>query len=170
MSEDMGKAISIGRGWAGWTEGACISSRILPCPPQRPSNLHAVPSPDWPGGDLIASCDAVFAKAGYGTVCEAMVSGTPLIYPHRSGFAEHRILDQCMRKWGGGVPISAREFRSLRLNRAIGRALAMEVGAPPFAGDGAMRVARYLTAVCRRLPDALPAWEDGVDGASRDRK
>jgi hypothetical protein len=128
-----------------------------PLPSGAPSNLHALPSPDWPGGDLIASCDAVFAKAGYGTVCEAMVSGTPLIYPYRSGFAEHRILDQCMRKWGGGVPISAREFRSLRLKRAIGEALGMEVGDPPFPGDGAIRIARYLTAVCRRKGE-WPEW------------
>jgi hypothetical protein len=132
-----------------------------PLPSGAPANLHAVPSPDWPGGDLIASCDAVFAKAGYGTVCEAMVSGTPLIYPYRSGFAEHRILDQCLRTWGGGVPISSREFRSLRLNRAIGRALEMDVGAPPYPGDGAMRIARYLAAVCRGLGD-FPAWEAGL--------
>ena len=45
------------------------------------SNLHVVPSPDWPGGDLIASSDAVVAKAGYGTACQAMASGTPIIYP-----------------------------------------------------------------------------------------
>ena len=65
-------------------------------PPFPPSttNLHAVATADWPGGDLIATCDAVFAKAGYGTVCEAMASRTPLIYPPRHGFAEHRSLDR----------------------------------------------------------------------------
>jgi hypothetical protein len=120
-----------------------------PLPTGAPSNLHAVPSPDWPGGDLIASCDAVFAKAGYGTVCEAMASGTPLVYPHRQGFAEHRMLDRCLREWGGGVPISAREFRSLGLGRALGRALSMEVGSPQFPIDGASRIGGYLTEVCR---------------------
>jgi hypothetical protein len=133
-----------------------------PLPAGASSNLHAVSSPDWPGGDLIASCDAVFAKAGYGTVCEAMVSGTPLIYPPRSGFAEHRILDRCLREWGGGVSISSREFRSLRLDRALEKALVMEVGAPPYASDGAMRVAKYLTAVCKRLPNGRVFWEDVV--------
>ncbi len=79
-----------------------------PGPAQQPSNLHIVPSPDWPGGDLIASCDAVLAKAGYGTVCEAMASGTPIIYPPRQGFAEFRSLDRALRAWDAGVPISAR--------------------------------------------------------------
>ena len=89
-----------------------------PLPSGAPANLHAVPSPDWPGGDLIASCDVVFAKAGYGTACEAMARGTPIIYPPRHGFAEHRSLDRCLRDWGGGLPISSLEFRSLRVKRA----------------------------------------------------
>ena len=121
-----------------------------PLAPGSSSSVHAVPTDAWPGGDLIASCDAVFAKAGYGTACEAMASRTPLIYPPRHGFAEHRILDRSLRAWDGGVPISAREFRSLRLNRALERALQVAPGPPPFPSDGAVRIARYLTALCRR--------------------
>ena len=59
---------------------------------------------DWTGADLAASADAIVAKAGYGTACEAMVAGTPLIYPPRTGFAEHRALDRAFRAWGGGLP------------------------------------------------------------------
>ena len=57
------------------------------CPPP---NLHVVSPNEWTGADLAASADAIVAKAGYGTVCEAMVAGTPIIYPPRRGFAEHR--------------------------------------------------------------------------------
>ncbi len=130
-----------------------------PLPDGAPANLHAISSPDWPGGDLIASCDIVFAKAGYGTACEALARRTPLIYPPRHGFAEHRSLDRCLRDWGGGVPISSREFRALNLDRALDRALAIEVGPPPYRTDGAKRIARFLTAVCRR-PHARLQWED----------
>ena len=130
-----------------------------PLPDGAPPNLHAISSPDWPGGDLIASCDIVFAKAGYGTACEALAQGTPLIYPPRHGFAEHRSLDRCLRNWGGGVPISSREFRSLNLDQALDRALSIEVGPPPYRTDGAKRIARFLTAVCRRQ-DARLAWND----------
>ena len=121
-----------------------------PLPAHAPSNLHVVPSEEWPGGDLIASCDVVFAKAGYGTACEAMARGTPLIYPPRHGFAEHRSLDRTLRAWGGGVPISSREFRALKLNLALETALQINPPAPPFPADGADWVARYLTAVCRK--------------------
>src|SRR5436189_79452 len=70
-----------------------------PAPAERLDNLHVVPSPDWPGGDLIASSDVVVAKAGYGTACEAMASGTPMVYPPRRGFAEFRPLDRALRGW-----------------------------------------------------------------------
>jgi hypothetical protein len=120
-----------------------------PAPVGRLENLHVIPSPDWPGGDSIASCDAVVAKAGYSTACEAMASGTPMIYPPRRGFAEFRALDRALRAWRGGLPISTRDFQGLRLERALERAFQMDPGPPPFPTEGASRVARYLTELCR---------------------
>jgi hypothetical protein len=133
-----------------------------PLPDGGPANLHIIPSPSWPGGDLIASCDAVVAKAGYGTACEAMASGTPMIYPPRRGFAEFRSLDRALRDWDGGVPISTRDFQGLRLDQALERALRIKPGSPPFPADGAARIARYLTKLCRSPaktsspPESLP--------------
>ena len=118
-------------------------------PAGGPANLHVVPSLDWPGGDLIASSDVVLAKAGYGTACEAMANGTPMIYPPRRGFAEFRALDRGLRSWSGGVPIASRDFREFKLERALDRALHAEPGPAPFPTDGAARIARYLTAVAR---------------------
>jgi hypothetical protein len=121
-----------------------------PAPAGNPSNLHVVPSPEWPGGDLIASSDAVVAKAGYGTVCEAMARGTPIIYPPRTGFAEFRSLDRALRVWGGGVPISSRDFRALKLDRALERALTIEPGPAKVPADGAKRIALHLSNLCRK--------------------
>ena len=94
--------------------------RLRPAPGGGPRNLHVIPSPAWPGGDLIASTDAAVAKAGYSTACEAMASGTPMIYPPRRGFAEFRSLDRALRDWAGGVPISSRDFQGLRLEQRAG--------------------------------------------------
>ena len=132
-----------------------------PAPVGRLENLHVVPSPAaWPGGDLIASCDAVVAKAGYGTACEAMASGTPMIYPPRRGFAEFRPLDRTLRAWRGGLPVSSRDFLALRLDRALERALQIDPGPPPLASDGASRIARYLTQLCRN-PNGGVAQREG---------
>ena len=85
-SAAMDRATSIGRGWSGSPREGIHFLSYHPAPAGRPDNLHVVPSADWPGGDLIASSDAILAKAGYGTVCEAMACGTPMIYPPRRGF------------------------------------------------------------------------------------
>jgi hypothetical protein len=119
-------------------------------PGAQPANFHVVPSADWPGGDLIASCDVILAKAGYGTVTEAMACGTPMIYPPRRGFAEFRVLDRALRAWGGGVPISSRDFQTMRLEKALETAFRVRPGVPPFPSDGAARIAKYLEALCRR--------------------
>jgi hypothetical protein len=112
-------------------------------------NVHVVPSADWPGSDLIASTDALVAKAGYGTVCEAMARGTPIVYPPRRGFSEFRALDRSLRAWGGGIPVSSRDFLSLRLDRALDRAFHLAPLSPPFPIDGAARVARHLVRLCQ---------------------
>jgi UDP-N-acetylglucosamine:LPS N-acetylglucosamine transferase len=98
---------------------------------------------------LIAASDAIVAKAGYGTICEAMARGTPMIYPPRTGFAEYRSLDRALRAWGGGVPIGSRDFGALKLEQALNRALSIEPGPPPFPADGARRVAEHLTRMCQ---------------------
>jgi hypothetical protein len=116
-----------------------------PAPGGPVANLHVVPADEWTGADLAASADAVVAKAGYGTVCEAMVAGTPMIYPPRSGFAEHRALDRALRAWGGGLPAPARDFHDLKLGPLLDRAFALRPGPPPFPADGAARVAEHLT-------------------------
>ncbi|WP_406695102.1 hypothetical protein V5E97_29095 [Singulisphaera sp. Ch08] len=120
------------------------------------ANLHAIAATEWTGADLAASADAIVAKAGYGTTCEAMVSGTPMIYPPRTGFAEHRALDRALRSWGGGVPASARAFAEFRLDSHLEKALALKPGPPPFPADGAGRVAERLTQTCRSTPPRRP--------------
>ena len=126
-----------------------------PAPTGPLANLHVVPPSEWTGADLAASTEAVVAKAGYGTACEAMVAGTPLIYPPRTGFAEHRALDRALRAWGGGVPASARAFAELRLEALLDRAFALKPGPPPFVADGAARAAERLTQSCASSPNRL---------------
>ena len=123
-----------------------------PAPGASPPNFHVVPPTGWTGADLAASADAIVAKAGYGTACEAMAAGTPILYPPRTGFAEHRALDRALRAWGGGIPAPARAFAELRLGPFLDRAFSLRPGPPPFPVDGAGRVARHLTAVCRGEP------------------
>lgn len=115
------------------------------------ANLHVVPAERWTGADLAASSDAIVAKAGYGSTCEAMVAGTPFIYPPRTGFSEFRALDHALRAWGGGLPIARRQFDAFRLGSHLDRAFSSRPGPPLFPTNGAQRVADYLTRACRGL-------------------
>jgi hypothetical protein len=124
-----------------------VGYHAAPVGPLR--NLHLVPPAEWHGSDLIASTDALVAKAGYGTACEAMACNTPMVYPPRRGFSEFRALDRALRGWGGGIPVSARDFRELRLDRALDRAFHLGSLKPPFPTDGAVRIARHLAGLCR---------------------
>lgn len=93
-----------------------ISFHPAPCGPLP--NLRVIPAQDWDGADLAASTDAIVAKAGYGTVCEAMAAGTPIIYPPRAAFAEHRTLDRALRAWEEPFPRRARRSESCDWNRS----------------------------------------------------
>ena len=143
-----------GQGDLGWDRLARLHDRGIhfvgfhPAPSGPLANLHVIPALEWTGAELAASADAIVAKAGYGTVCEAVVAGTPIIYPPRTGFAEHRALDRALRTWGGGVPAPARDFRELRLDRLLDRAFALKPGPPPFPVDGAARIAEHLVGLC----------------------
>ena len=109
-----------------------------------------IPAADWTGGDLIASCDVLVAKAGYGTICEAMACDTPVIYPPRRGFAEFRALDRALRSWSGGIPASTRDFQSFRIEPHLNRAFNVKPGNPPFGVEGARYIADHLTQLCSR--------------------
>jgi hypothetical protein len=110
---------------------------------------HVLDPGRWPPRDLAASVDAMVAKAGYGTVTDAMVNRTPLIFPPRFGFAEHRILAAGLRRWGGGVPVSTRDFKRFHLRSALERACNLTPRPSPWPTDGARRCARAILRCCR---------------------
>ncbi len=110
------------------------------------ANLHVVSPDDWTGADLAASADVIVAKAGYGTVCEALASRTPMIYAPRTGFAEHRALDRALKRWGSGFRASSQDFRSFCLARLLEQARAARPGPSPYPVEGAKRVASILIA------------------------
>jgi hypothetical protein len=132
-----------------------------PAPGHSPANLHVVSPQEWTGADLAASTDALVAKAGYGTACEAMATGTPMLYPPRTGFAEFRALDRALRAWGGAVPLSARAFTEMRLERPLETAFALRPGPPPFPADGAARVAERLAQTCLSTPSGSRTGQAG---------
>lgn len=100
---------------------------------------------EYCGADLLKACDVAIAKAGYGAVVEAMAVGTPVIYPPRESFIEFPALDNALRGWPGGFPVTDHEFQSLLFHEVLLKALAAKIEPPPLPLDGAARVARILS-------------------------
>ena len=47
------------------------------------------------------------------------------------------------------MPISSRNFFTLKLGRALTRALAIRPGLSPYPADGAQKIASHLVSLCR---------------------
>lgn len=63
-------------------------------------------------GDLLASCDALLAKPGYGSFVEAACSGTPVLYVDRPDWPETPALVEWLHKHGACREISRQELES----------------------------------------------------------
>jgi len=60
--------------------------------------------------DLLASCDAVITKPGYGTVTETVCNGVPVLYVLRGDWAEEPFLEVWWHNHGTVMKISREDF------------------------------------------------------------
>jgi len=63
-------------------------------------DMAALESLDMPFGDVLASCDAVLTKPGYGTFAEAACAGVPVLYVARRDWPEEPYLVQWLAGHG----------------------------------------------------------------------
>jgi L-arabinokinase len=73
---------------------------------EAPANLRGLGAMAGAFTDVLAACDAVLSKLGYGIVSDCMANGVGLLYPPRTGFREDevatRVAPEFMRMWGMG--------------------------------------------------------------------
>jgi hypothetical protein len=66
----------------------------------------------WSFTDILASCDAVLGKCGYGTVVECVTNGTPLLYVSRPDWPEERSLADWLDAHDAGVKVDPQRLVS----------------------------------------------------------
>jgi L-arabinokinase len=122
-------------------------------PPVSMANLTVLPQTALPHPDLVASCDLVISKPGYGLVGECLSSGTPLLYCPRVGFAEYAALDAALSSWRGGLRLSTADFMALNWRAALEQVPARG-SVPEVATNGGPHAAAQLTQIYRdgKLP------------------
>jgi hypothetical protein len=93
---------------------------------------------------LVAACDAVFTKPGYGIVAEATAQRTRILYTDRSDFPEYPHLVRWLDDNGTAAHVAAADLGTERGAAAIGRSLDALFAMParwPDAIGGGERVA-----------------------------
>ena len=85
----------------------------------------------------------MICKLGYGAVAEAMLHGTSLLYPPRSGFAEYPLLHGAVQAWGGGHYLDEEPFRRLEWDAAL-EAVAATARPQAKPANGAQQCARVI--------------------------
>lgn len=87
----------------------------------RRRNIHPVDRERMPFSDVLASCDVVISKPGYGLISECVVNDKPLIYADRSDFREYAVLVDSIRRWLVNVHVPAADLYRGELADVLGR-------------------------------------------------
>jgi UDP:flavonoid glycosyltransferase YjiC (YdhE family) len=89
--------------------------------PKRPLPENALVCPDdtVPYHDLLAACDVVIMKPGYGTVADCLANRVPMVYATRPGFEEERVLIAAMHELGHAAFVSTDDLLQGRLGQPI---------------------------------------------------
>jgi hypothetical protein len=101
---------------------------------------------------LLAACDAVFTKPGYGTVSEAARHRTRILYTDRGDFLEYPYLVRWMEEQVPAAYVPSFELGTERGEGVLGEALEglfAEEDRWPEVGEGADRVAEVVEGVAR---------------------
>lgn len=75
--------------------------------------------------DLVASCDAVLTKPGYGLYVEAACHGTPVLYVERNHWPEEPGLSAWLHRQGRALRVTQAQFDAGDLERPLREVLAL---------------------------------------------
>jgi hypothetical protein len=86
---------------------------------------------------IMASCDMLLTKPGYGTIVEAVATGIPVIYVRRYNFVDEEILVSYLHGYGRGLELSVEDFLQGRWETTMEAAMVIptpEASPPPTTG------------------------------------
>jgi hypothetical protein len=96
-----------------------------------------------PFSEVLASCDAVLTKPGYGTFTEAACAGVPVLYAARRDWPEEPHLVQWLRQYDACLEVARSELETGDLADLLQRLWVMPRPPAPIP-SGAVEAARYL--------------------------
>ncbi len=95
-------------------------------------------------GDLLASCDALLCKPGYGSFVEAACSGTPVLFVSREGWPEAPPLVEWLARHGACREVARRQMESGDIADAL-FGLWSAPAAMPLQPDGTAQAVDWIS-------------------------
>ena len=83
------------------------------------ANVHAVDRQAIGFADVLASCDAVVTKPGYGILSDCVANAKPIVYAEREDFIEYPLLERELKRYLQNVHIPAADLYAGRLGAAL---------------------------------------------------
>lgn len=98
---------------------------------------------------IMASCDIILTKPGYGTIVEAVASGIRVVYVRRYNFADEDHLLTYLHRYGYGLELSIEDFLNGRWEETMQAVMAvppLQTSAPDATGaaEAADIIKRYV--------------------------
>lgn len=126
-----------------------VTDRSLDAGAGLPPFVHALPERALAASparyeDLVAACDAVITKPGFGIIGECLTTGTPMLYTSRGDFREYDLLVAEMPKYLRCRFISQDDLFAGRWRDALSALLAAPAPPKHLATDGADRAAAEI--------------------------
>jgi len=94
--------------------------------------------------DLVAACDVVVTKPGYGIVAESLINRVPVLYTSRGDFAEYPELVKGLRQYGHSLFIPNRDFLNGNWGEYLEALLEKEFQWPEVDFSGDAKAADFL--------------------------
>lgn len=111
----------------------------------RRDDIIAFESLHLPFVDVLASCDAVITKPGYGTFTEAACAGVPLLYVTRRNWPEEACLVQWLQQNAACLEVEREALQAGDLGNVLKQLWALRRPPRPDA-TGAVEAAQFLLA------------------------
>ncbi len=122
-----------------------------------PSNVVTLPLESSTYHDVLAACDAVMMKPGYGTTSDCLANRVPMIYTGRPGFGEEEVLVEAMWRLGRAVPLPPEELFAGNIRSAVEAALASEAPWAEIRLDGGTVIAQRILELANLADHVDPA-------------
>lgn len=94
--------------------------------------------------DLVAACDLVVSKPGYGILSESAVNNVPVLFVKRWDFRESDVMQQQVQEMGSGRVVEVEDVQAGRLGQHIMDALEAGLAWPEMRTDGGEVAARRI--------------------------